>query len=61
MKAKQTRRAQTQKERNTQRRKRRKGLFHKAYQLGKLYGLDVAVFIHNPDDGQYHTFRSTDQ
>lgn len=54
-------RAQTKKERKTQRRKRTQGLFHKAYQLGELCDLPVAVIIYNPEDGQYYTYRSTDQ
>ena len=50
---------QTKKELNTSRRKRRKGVFKKAYELWKLCDLDVALFVENPDDGQLHTFLST--
>ncbi len=50
---------QTKKELNTSRRKRRRGVFKKAYELWKLCDLDVALFVENPDDGQLHTFLST--
>jgi hypothetical protein len=52
---------QTRKERNTQRRKRRWGVEHKAYEMGKLCGLEVALLMHNPENGEYYTFRTTDQ
>jgi hypothetical protein len=52
---------QTKKERNTQRRKRRWGVEHKAYEMGKLCGFEVALIMHNPENGEYFTFRTTDQ
>jgi hypothetical protein len=52
---------QTKKERNTQRRKRRWGVEHKAYEMGKLCGFEVALIMHNPENGEYYTFRTTDQ
>jgi hypothetical protein len=52
---------QTKKERNTQRRKRRWGVEHKAYEMGKLCGFEVALIMHNPENDEYYTFRTTDQ
>ncbi len=52
---------QTKKERNTQRRKRRWGIEHKAYEMGKLCGFEVALIMYNPENGKYYTFRTTDQ
>jgi hypothetical protein len=52
---------QTRKERNTQRRKRRWGVEHKAYEMGKLCGLEVALLMHNPENGEFYTFRTTDR
>lgn len=49
------------KRRTAQKLKRRRGVFRKSYQLGKLCGLNVAVIVHDPDDGQYYVYRSTDK
>ncbi len=29
--------------------------------MGKLCGFDVALIMHNPENGKYYTFRTTDQ
>ena len=34
---------------------------HKAYEMGKLCGFEVALIMHNPENGEYYTFRTTDQ
>src|SRR5436190_23477795 len=54
-----TQRTRTIKERNTQRRKRRRGLKKKAYEIGKLCGFDVALIIYNPEVEQYYMYLST--
>jgi hypothetical protein len=53
-----TKEEQTTKERNTQRRKRKNGWFHKAYLLGKICDFEVAAYVRNPDSGQIYTYRS---
>lgn len=55
-----TRKERKTRRRRTRRRKRTHGLFREADQLGELCDLDVAVIIHNLEDGQYHICRSTD-
>lgn len=40
-------------------RRRKKSLIKKAYELGKLFDIDVAVILHK--NGRYFTYRSTDQ
>jgi hypothetical protein len=40
-------------------RKRKNNLFKKAYELGKLCNVDVAVIVHK--NGRYFTYRSTDK
>ncbi|KAF8862751.1 hypothetical protein BDZ45DRAFT_769052 [Acephala macrosclerotiorum] len=52
---------QTKKERNTQRRKRRWGLEHKAYEMGELCGFELAQFMYNPEKDEYYAFMTTDQ
>ncbi|KAI9772409.1 MAG: hypothetical protein M1840_000612 [Geoglossum simile] len=52
--------SKAKKKRNGQLRKRKKGLFSKAYQYG-LLGVDVAVIVYNPEDRRYYTYRSTDR
>lgn len=49
------------KRRTAQKLKRRRGVFCKSHQLGKLCGLNVAVIVHDPEEGQYYVYRSTDQ
>jgi hypothetical protein len=51
--------ARTIKERNTQRRKRRRGVEKKTYEIGKLCGFDVALIMYNPDEDQYYMYLST--
>ena len=53
--------AQTLKERNTQRRKRRWGLEHKAYEMGEFCGFELAQFMYNPEKDEYYAFMTTDQ
>ncbi len=53
--------SQTKKERNTQRRKRRWGLEHKAYEMGELCGFELAQFMYNPEKDEYYAFMTTDQ
>jgi hypothetical protein len=55
-----TKEQQTPKERNTQRRKRKKGWFHKAYLLWKMCDFEVAGYVRNPESGQIYTFSSGD-
>jgi hypothetical protein len=43
----------TIKERNTSRRKRKRGIENKLYELGQL-GLDVALFLYNPGEEEYY-------
>jgi hypothetical protein len=52
---------QTPKERNTQRRKRRWGLEHKAYEMGEFCGFELAQFIYNPEKDEHYVFMTTDQ
>ncbi|KAH8650327.1 hypothetical protein BGZ60DRAFT_520547, partial [Tricladium varicosporioides] len=52
---------QTKKERNTQRRKRKTGLEHKAYQMGTLCGFELAQIMYNPEKDEYYVFMTTDQ
>ncbi|KAI9855645.1 MAG: hypothetical protein M1813_009691 [Trichoglossum hirsutum] len=52
---------QTKKARKKQRKKRREGVERKAYLLGELGDFDVAVIVHNHDDGKYYTYRSTNR
>lgn len=52
---------QTQKERNTQRRKRRWGLEHKAYEMGEFCGFELAQFMYNPEKDEYYAFMTTDK
>jgi len=40
-------------------RRRKKNLFKKAYELGKLCDIDVAVILHK--NGRYFTYRSIDK
>ncbi len=54
-----SREEQTQKERQTQRRKRRTGFFHKAYQLEKLCGYEVLVMLCHPENRQYYIYKSS--
>ena len=52
---------QTKKERNTQQRKRKTGLEHKAYQMGTLCGFELALLMYNPEKDEYYVFMTTDQ
>jgi hypothetical protein len=52
---------QTKKERNTQRRKRKTGLENKAYQMGRLCGFELALFMYNPEKDEHYVFMTTDQ
>lgn len=51
---------QTTKERNTQRRKRKRGWLQKSYLLWKICDFELAACLRNPDSGQVTFFQSAD-
>jgi hypothetical protein len=56
-----TKEEQTRKERNTQRRKRKNGWFHKGHLLWEICDFEVAAYARNPETGQVYTYRSHDE
>jgi hypothetical protein len=44
-----------------QQKKQKTNLEHKAYQIGTLYGFELAQIIYNPEKDEYYVFITTDQ
>jgi len=51
--------ASSQKNEREKLRRRKKNLFKRAYELRKLYDIDVAVILYK--NGRYFTYKSTDK